>query len=137
MHSGARDRRRAVALTATLAALVVVAAGRVYGASEPERSLPLRGAGSSSRQRPSAPSAVSATAAEAVRAGRPLDINVAEAADLELLPGIGPALAGRVLRSRHAEGPFRDVSELARVRGIGPATIERMRPFVTVGGRDP
>lgn len=55
-----------------------------------------------------------------------IDINSASAAQLEALPGIGPALAGRIVASREAEGPFASVSALQRVRGIGPRTVERL-----------
>lgn len=45
---------------------------------------------------------------------------------LETLPGIGPALAARIVAAR----PFHDVDDLLRVRGIGPATLERLRSAV-------
>lgn len=61
-----------------------------------------------------------------------ISINTASAAELELLPGIGPALAARIVADRAANGPFRSVEELARVRGIGPRTVERVRPYVRV-----
>lgn len=60
----------------------------------------------------------------------PVDLNHATAAELERLPGIGPALAARIVADREANGPFRSVDDLDRVRGIGPATVERLRPFV-------
>lgn len=69
-------------------------------------------------------------AARALREGRPVDVNRASARDLELLPRIGPALAGRIVESREAEGPFEEPEDLARVRGIGPRTVERLRRFV-------
>lgn len=62
----------------------------------------------------------------------PVDLNRATGEELESLPGIGPALAERILASREAEGPFRDVSELRRVSGIGPALLERLAPLVAV-----
>jgi competence protein ComEA len=75
----------------------------------------------------------SETAVRALVAGTTLDVNVATAADLELLPGIGPALAQRIVDDRTRSGPFQRVEDLDRVRGIGPRTLERLRPFVRVG----
>ena len=60
-----------------------------------------------------------------------LEVNTALEEDLIDLPGVGPALAQRIVESR----PFSSVDDLQRVRGIGPATIERLRPLVRVGGR--
>lgn len=71
--------------------------------------------------------------AEAPRAG-PLDLNRATAAQLESLPGIGPALAARILEARARRGGFGRAEDLLEVRGIGPATLERLRPRVRVGG---
>jgi competence protein ComEA len=69
----------------------------------------------------------------AARGSRELiDVNRATAKELEALPGIGPALAGRIITSREADGPFRTVEELQRVAGIGPALLERLRPLVRV-----
>lgn len=61
-----------------------------------------------------------------------ININAASSAELESLPGIGPALAGRILADREANGPFKTVEDLDRVRGIGPKTLERLRPLIRV-----
>jgi competence protein ComEA len=45
---------------------------------------------------------------------------------------VGPALAERIVRWREREGPFRSVEDLARVPGIGPATVARIRGSVRV-----
>jgi competence protein ComEA len=66
----------------------------------------------------------------AAAAGLRIDLNTASEADLALLPRIGPALAARIVEDRAARGPFRDLKDLDRVKGIGPATIERLRPHV-------
>jgi competence ComEA-like helix-hairpin-helix protein len=65
-------------------------------------------------------------------AGAPvrIRINAATAAELDLLPGIGPALAARIIESRRADGPFSEPEDLERVRGIGPKTVERLVPYV-------
>ena len=54
----------------------------------------------------------------------PIDINRATLDDLISLPGIGPALAQRIIDYRSEHGPFQSVDELERVSGIGPLTIE-------------
>ena len=54
----------------------------------------------------------------------PIDINRATLDDLITLPGIGPALAQRIIDYRREHGPFRSVEELERVSGIGPQTVQ-------------
>ena len=61
-----------------------------------------------------------------------VDLNTARAAELQLLPGIGPALAQRIVDDRIEHGPFTTVDTLQRVKRIGPATVERLRPFAAV-----
>lgn len=64
-----------------------------------------------------------------------VDLNQAGVEALDGLPGIGPALAERIVESRRTEGPFRRLDDLLRVRGIGPVVLERLRPRVRPGGR--
>ncbi len=52
-----------------------------------------------------------------------VDVNRADSALLVRLPGIGPAYARRILAYRTAHGPFARIGELAKVKGIGPATL--------------
>lgn len=61
-----------------------------------------------------------------------LNLNLATAAELERLPQIGPALAGRIVAFRQKYGPFPVVDSLVRVPGIGPATLARLRDRVSV-----
>jgi competence ComEA-like helix-hairpin-helix protein len=61
-----------------------------------------------------------------------VDLNMAGVSELRLLPGIGPRLAERIVDERLAGGIFASIDDLSRVRGIGPATVERVRPFATV-----
>ncbi|MCW5769839.1 MAG: helix-hairpin-helix domain-containing protein, partial [Phycisphaeraceae bacterium] len=61
-----------------------------------------------------------------------LDLNRADLAQLELLPGVGPATAARIVAYREQIGGFRTVDELSGVRGIGPRTMERLRERVMV-----
>jgi competence ComEA-like helix-hairpin-helix protein len=62
----------------------------------------------------------------------PLDLNHAGAGELVMLPGVGPALAARIVAAREAGGLFESVDDLRRVRGLGRATIERLRPVVRI-----
>lgn len=59
-----------------------------------------------------------------------IDLDRADAVELDLLPGIGPALAARIVEDREANGPFGSPEGLGRVRGIGPAIVEGVRPHV-------
>lgn len=61
--------------------------------------------------------------------GLRIDVNSAEEAQLDLLPGIGPRLASRIVHDRLSEGPFASLDDLARVSGLGPRLIERLRPY--------
>jgi competence protein ComEA len=63
----------------------------------------------------------------------PLDVNLATEAELDVLPGVGPATAAAIVAHRSAHGRFRSVDALGEVRGIGPAKLEALRPLVTVG----
>ena len=59
-------------------------------------------------------------------------IQTAQEEELRQIPGIGPVMARRIVAYRHEHGPFRRVEELLGVSGIGPATLERMRPYITI-----
>jgi predicted flap endonuclease-1-like 5' DNA nuclease len=61
----------------------------------------------------------------------PIDVDVADSAALDALPGIGPALASRIVRERDKCGPYGSLRDLERVRGIGPAMTKRLAPVVT------
>ncbi len=67
-------------------------------------------------------------------AGGRVNLNTAGAAELVTLPGVGNAIAGRIIDSRTAEGPFRSINDLTRVKGIGSRTLEKLRPLIAVGG---
>ncbi len=58
-----------------------------------------------------------------------IDVNSADEAQLDLLPGIGPRLAARIVQQRSSEGPFASVDDLERVSGLGPRIIERLRAY--------
>ena len=59
-----------------------------------------------------------------------VDLNEADWPELVVLPGIGETLARRIVDSRRQEGPFVDHEDLKRVRGIGPKTLDRVRPYL-------
>jgi competence protein ComEA len=61
-----------------------------------------------------------------------LDINAAGTDHLQLLPRVGPALAARMVDTRRRRGRFDSVDDLLEVKGIGPKTLERLRPLITV-----
>jgi competence protein ComEA len=61
----------------------------------------------------------------------PVSVNRADASELEALPGVGPALAERIVRYRSTNGPFQRVEDLDNVRGIGPATLAKIAPYIT------
>jgi competence protein ComEA len=63
--------------------------------------------------------------------GTPIDINTAGVAELETLPGIGPATAAAIVEHRDQHGPYATVDDLEAVQGIGPAKIEAIRDHVT------
>lgn len=47
-----------------------------------------------------------------------------------LLPGVGETMARRIVQERTERGQFRDHADLQRVKGIGPRTFERIRPYL-------
>lgn len=55
-----------------------------------------------------------------------VNINTATAAQLQLLPRIGPTMARRIIEDRADNGPYEDAQDMQRVRGIGPRTAERI-----------
>ena len=65
--------------------------------------------------------------------GEAINVNAAGAGDLDRLPGIGPAKAEAILAYREEHGPFQTVDGLLEVSGIGPVTLENLRPYVSVG----
>jgi len=74
------------------------------------------------------PAAAKAGASEA----RPIDINTADGATLETVPGIGKSLSQRILAFREKNGPFQSVDDLMKVQGIGEKSIQKLRPYLMV-----
>ncbi|MFT8362071.1 MAG: helix-hairpin-helix domain-containing protein [Sporolactobacillus sp.] len=83
---------------------------------------------------PSGESAVASggAASGSGEAAAPININEADAAGLQNLPGIGPAKAQAIIQYRTAHGPFKTVDDLNNVSGIGDKTLERIKPQAAV-----
>jgi competence protein ComEA len=77
--------------------------------------------GGASAENPGAPSA-----------GTIVNINTADAAALDALPGVGPSTAAKIVADREANGPFETPDDLGRVSGIGPKKLEQMKAFIRV-----
>lgn len=73
----------------------------------------------------------------ATTASARLDLNRASAAELELLPGIGPALARRIVQRREEKGPYRSPWDLASIQGLSRTQVERLLPLVETGDPPP
>ena len=67
----------------------------------------------------------------------PINLNTASAAELQQVPGIGPATAEKILKMRKSYGPFKKVDDLRAIKGIGPKRLEKMRKYLTVGKNVP
>lgn len=61
-----------------------------------------------------------------------IDINRASWIEWATIEGIGEVTARKIVGDREANGPFRDISDIQRVKGIGPKTLERVRPYLRV-----
>lgn len=62
-----------------------------------------------------------------------VNLNTASEAELVLLPGVGKAIAQRIVEHR-ARQPFQRIDELLAVKGIGQRTFQRISPYLTVSG---
>ena len=71
----------------------------------------------------------------AAPAYRKLDINIASEEQLVILPGIGPKKARAIVDYREGNGHFENVDQLESVHGIGPRTLEGLKPYVCAGGK--
>ena len=63
----------------------------------------------------------------------PVNLNTATSAELQQVPGIGPATAEKILKMRKSYGAFKSVDDLLAIRGIGKKRLDKMRKYLTVG----
>ena len=63
-----------------------------------------------------------------------VNVNTASAAELELLPGIGASRAEALIEAREQNGGFASLDELLEVKGIGDASLARLRPHLVLEG---
>ena len=75
-------------------------------------------------------SPTSTTSGDVARPGGKVNLNTADLEQLDALPGIGPALAQRIVDYREANGPFTAPEDIMNVRGIGPATYEQLKDLI-------
>ena len=64
-----------------------------------------------------------------------VNVNTASAAELEMLPGIGASRAKAVIEAREAKGGFKSLDDLLAVKGIGEASLAKLRPHLTLEGK--
>lgn len=128
---GQRERRAVLLLLG----LAVVGQGARWigrGSAEPGAfGLPRSGPAESQR-------AASIQASRPLGPGEKIDPDRASARELARVPGIGPSLAKRIVADREERGPFRTLQGLDRVAGIGPGTLGRIGPHLSLPpGPDP
>lgn len=114
----------------------VAAAGGALGNAAPEAVNLARVLNDGEQVRiPSADEASAAVAASGAQSGAPrkVNINTATAAELDALPGIGPATAQKIVDDRARNGPFSSPEDLMRVPGIGPKKFDALKDLVTTG----
>jgi competence protein ComEA len=124
----------------------VAAAGGLAPGADPDRvnlaapvtdgmrlTIPLVGQAPPVELAPQVPGAASGGGDPSAPAG-PIDLNSADAAQLDQLPGVGPSTAAAIIAHRDEHGPFGSVDDLLDVRGIGEAKLDALRDLVTVGG---
>jgi competence protein ComEA len=103
-------------------------AQRVY--DEQQVHVPVRGEPATPAPPPSAP--YKSSTAALLKPGQKVNINTADLSQLDLLPGIGPALAQRIVDYRQANGPFARPDDIKKVKGIGDSIYEQLQELITV-----
>jgi competence protein ComEA len=61
-----------------------------------------------------------------------IDVNQATWVEWSQLDGVGPVLARRIVADREERGPFHSIDDVQRVKGVGPKTLEQLRPWLTI-----
>ena len=65
-------------------------------------------------------------------AGDKVNINTANKEELSALPGIGPAIAERIIEYRDKNGPFKNTEEITKIKGIGEKTFQKMKDLIAI-----
>jgi len=106
-------------------------AGAVGAPSDPDKTI---ASGSRVEVKPEGGYGVAAmSGAQLLTLGLPIDLNRATAEDLDAIPGLGPALAQRIIDYRKAHGPFKQVEDLQEVSGVGPQNLQKLKPYLGLG----
>lgn len=71
--------------------------------------------------------------AQLITLSLPIDLNRATSEDLDAIPGLGPALAKRIVEYRQAHGPFKKIEDLRAISGVGPQNLEKLKPYLGLG----
>lgn len=74
-----------------------------------------------------------ATTTSSENIGNKININTADATELDKIPGIGPARAADIITYRESHGGFKSIEEIKNIKGIGDKTFESMKDLITVG----
>jgi competence protein ComEA len=80
-----------------------------------------------------APLAAAAPSDAKAPAAASVNVNTATLEELTALPGIGEKRAQAIIEARKQKGGFKSVDELTEVKGIGPANLEKLRPYLRAG----
>ena len=65
-------------------------------------------------------------------AGDKVNINTANKEELSALPGIGPAIAERIIEYRDKNGPFKNTEEITKIKGIGEKTFQKIKDLIAI-----
>ncbi len=88
---------------------------------------------------PAAPTGVVPDAVQDTKAAaaptQAVNVNTANASQLEALPGIGPSTAQRIITYREKNGPFKKLEDLMNIQGIGEKSFLKLRPHLTLGAQ--
>jgi competence protein ComEA len=77
-----------------------------------------------------------AVPAKGANEGSKIDVNTASVAELTKLNGVGEVTAKKIVEYREANGPFKSIDDLGKVKGIGPKTLDKFRDQVSLGGTE-